>query len=1612
MAKKPNFLKNLLTTASAVAVLAGGVQSTLAVDFVTTGNVDVNAKANFNSAGGAAAGAPDAGAGNTIYVDADGRVISNLGAGANIPIIDAYGHTATLNAFGGNVAGLQLRNAASLNAAGVNAAVAAVTAANGGPVAIGANNGAVYTIAPGANDLEVTAGAQFIAAYDFANNGNTFKISQSGADAANPLNISSTFTSTGGNNGNIVVNGNFVQFNGAFDATGGQQVGNLTINDGKSAIMNTDLNLSADVTLGSAAAGGASLTIKAGKNINVVDISGDAHGKGTLTFLGNSIVTGTIGTNKQLNTVAINAGVVQTPDGELKSNTITIATGATLKNTTADLVVEAGTINGAGTIQFGDGNNIAITGTTGGVAAALNIGAAGAGNAFGNVDFNGKNNTLALAGGGNNSAVYLTNVTTGAANTGKITLDDSNWTVSGNFGSDKSLNLFQLDGANAKTVTLVSGTNINAQLVNLGRNGANGKLILNDKVTINSTDTKATAAGGSIEVVAGADADNRVTASITGAIGNTNILNSIKIGAFATLEVTPVANGQYDINAGNANGNINFGNGSVLKLMANASGTITSPITVVATGNGTIDAFALAGTKTLTLKGNIGANANNLGLIDLTGGAKVVLNGGDVFVDKIDMSGNDGVITLDSAKTYFIKELVHGDGQVTLNVNEDLTIKAGTELSANATNPLKALTFINAANKTLTLEEGVNLYTNGITTITANAGTLLFKGDNTVSGNIGTNVAKLAAITLNAGGNIKTVTLNGDVNLNGNITFAADNMTLVLGGNVTVGDIAPGANANSSLVFSNLNAATVNGTVGNGNTLKSITINSADVTFTGVTKVTSVVFNNANKAASVTYNNKTGLELANLAVTTAGKNIHNIVLATGADVTLDANASIGTEANHLGNFIWGSDNTLTIRNAKFFAGVTNGTKGNGAGKIAVAAGANGVEIDRIGADGAALSQADFGDNATVRGDTYANDITIADTKTVNFNGTVAGTALTFNGADAAATFTNVTLSTVLTPGGVNNGTATFNGTGSILANIGINANALKNLTFAAGSNYQFGSQDVAAIVIENAPTTFAAGSTLNVQGKTVTFNTSDTTFAGNNIITLNTGNLIFDNNSDFITKQLPLTINTTLAGDNLGFITLGKDADVKNVNVSINVDANAVDLEAATGQELTLIDLQGTKLNNFDQNRWQAQLSNAAQINSGGIYSVDGVIYTEAENVNLVIGEHAQEVFQAIVSSELKDAAAKFGNPKNTLDGKTLRNDLAALVIEDAQNGTSTAPDAIARISESTAGSSSQTTIQTTEQTVSMVQNLIQSIGAQAIQVVENRAGAIVAENSGIAAGDESTRYGIWGSPFYSQTSQKKNKSGSGYKTKSYGGTIGFDTKANDELTIGAAVSILNTKVKHKDVKAGDKTTANVAMFSLYGIQQLPKDFFIEAIASFGSSKVTNSEKIVKSTATAKYDSLTYGAEAIGGYNYKGIESVVITPMLGFGYTKFVDGGYTETGAAYPRTITKRSSDRPEVIAGTRIATSMDVNGINVTPEAHAFVRHAFNNKSLKIESKINGLAEQLAPISVKPIQTYYNLGLGFTAKDGNMEYSAGYDATIAKKYVGHQGTLKVRVNF
>lgn len=239
--------------------------------------------------------------------------------------------------------------------------------------------------------------------------------------------------------------------------------------------------------------------------------------------------------------------------------------------------------------------------------------------------------------------------------------------------------------------------------------------------------------------------------------------------------------------------------------------------------------------------------------------------------------------------------------------------------------------------------------------------------------------------------------------------------------------------------------------------------------------------------------------------------------------------------------------------------------------------------------------------------------------------------------------------------------------------------------------------------------------------------------------------------------------------------------------------------------------------------------------------------------------------------------------------------------------------------------------------------------------------------------------------------------------------------QANDSTVVGAAVTIANTKAKFKGSKAGDKLDGKSMLFNIYGIYDLANDMFVQGDVNFGNTKVKNNTKrILGTTATGKYDVMSYGLSALVGYNMKAVEGIVATPMAGLSYGKFLASGYTETGAGIENQVhTKKNFDKIVGTLGLRLIGEMNAGSdMNITPEAHAFINHDFRAKALKDEFTIDGLGEMISIKGKKPAKTSYNLGLSLTAKSGNMEYGVGYDAELRNKYTAHQGSVKLRVNF
>jgi outer membrane autotransporter protein len=294
-----------------------------------------------------------------------------------------------------------------------------------------------------------------------------------------------------------------------------------------------------------------------------------------------------------------------------------------------------------------------------------------------------------------------------------------------------------------------------------------------------------------------------------------------------------------------------------------------------------------------------------------------------------------------------------------------------------------------------------------------------------------------------------------------------------------------------------------------------------------------------------------------------------------------------------------------------------------------------------------------------------------------------------------------------------------------------------------------------------------------------------------------------------------------------------------------------------------------------------------------------------------------------------------------------------------------------------------------------------------------------MAQQDGVSAGieEEALKYGAWGSTYFSTALQRGRKEAPGYKTTTFGGTVGADTLVNDTTMVGAALSLMKLKIDHRDSNAGDKTHADGYLFSVYGLKELGEKWFVQAVLSVGTNKIKNRENRVEGTkyeiAHGSYTASNYGTELLGGYEYALNNSTMLTPMAGLSYNRISDSWYQESGTTNQNfLITKKADQKLEAIAGARLAFAREWRDSAVTPEVHGLFRYDILNRSPRVDVRIEGMANPLIPRTVETNRYFVNFGFGVSIAKGKMDYGFTYDNYLAKKYVGHQGTLKMRVNF
>ncbi|WP_375331400.1 autotransporter domain-containing protein [Candidatus Tisiphia endosymbiont of Oplodontha viridula] len=1237
---------------------------------------------------------------------------------------------------------------------------------------------------------------------------------------------------------------------------------------------------------------------------------------------------------------------------------------------TKELELGGGTINLQGKVDVGD------KGVTNIIAASAVV--LSKNSNLGTTDFhNIANSTITVAAGKTLEGNFHADVNNGAAQVGTIIFQGE-----GVLKADIINKLVAIENTQAGTLTL-SGQHTVTELRGIFA-GTHFTFAKDYKLTGNINESVAAAGAASdLTFLGNAEIIGNIGAAGAGAVRN------IIIPKDSTVKVAGAT-----INAASIFSNTD---GGTLKL-TNKAGDVTITSTISANGGGTIDATEMKKDGTLNIVGTIGGD---LALDNSKALNKLSLNGQKpnfniapnkwVNIAEIDFGGNASTVKMNVEGARYAFGALTNAGEATFEISKNVALYNTTTSKDGRVKEIK----FTEDNKTLTLHKGNDITANSITASDgANGSNLIFAGDAALKGDIGTSNRQFKGLKVNAG--VKAIT-SGQGFFSGNIELAGDGSTLVVDGNYTAKAVVGNVAGKGTLKF--VNAAgvgtgvkfttTAAANAGAINAISTLELHGGDVELVGDNglKFSNIKFATA---ASLTLAPKMELKDINVDSTLSSKDARPTVILSAIDHTISKPNHIG-DKDHLVNLQFAEDNTLNVTTTDFFAGVT--TKTDNQGAVNFKAGSD--KVYGLGSSGLNLKAATFEVNTENFGDTYVSNAIINDKLKYTAGGTVAGGLQvgSVDGGSVAEFKDGVILTAAVTSKGVGNNINFTDNATIIGTKLGTENARFKTITF--NGNKKVGLKNAA------------------MYAEVVNFGTENIVIEDNNIISgtshvnaninLNSSKLIFqDNRNDVNSTWGPKTsIATTLTADGkLGSIEVNAPIEVA---ASVPVHAIIVKDEAQLGadQEYKLIS-NGKNLILGNDVRF-GPLTVAKSTNQA--YAKWVVSTKDDKDVYLLRLNDAATVAPA-------DMKAAGGDDKDQENAALLgREALAAMTdIGTLSQDPKVRGEALKRITNA----ENALVTDAVEHTNAGIANLV---GARLAQVDDQQ--KPVASGSDDVAGES---MGAWAMPYYNQAVQKGEGSVVGYKTKSAGGILGFDALANENLMIGAAVSIVRTDMKYKDYKIGEKTNINTVMLSIYGSQQLDKNFFVQGLVSLGSNKIKNSDprKVPTSRnasgqqiAKASYDSLSYGGQVLFGYNAKMSDSMSLIPMAGIRYTGSSDEGYKETGTDnVNKVVAKKTNNKVEAVLGTRFAVSVDTSGITVMPEAHAFVSQKLFGSSGKVNAKLDGMTSSFATRSDKEAKTLFNLGLGVTAKAGNMEYGAGYDAYLASKYVGHQGTLKVRVNF
>ena len=287
---------------------------------------------------------------------------------------------------------------------------------------------------------------------------------------------------------------------------------------------------------------------------------------------------------------------------------------------------------------------------------------------------------------------------------------------------------------------------------------------------------------------------------------------------------------------------------------------------------------------------------------------------------------------------------------------------------------------------------------------------------------------------------------------------------------------------------------------------------------------------------------------------------------------------------------------------------------------------------------------------------------------------------------------------------------------------------------------------------------------------------------------------------------------------------------------------------------------------------------------------------------------------------------------------------------------------------------------------------------------VSNRVSSL---RTGLSSGDVLKETGVWAQALSNNSDQNSRGGVDGFQSNSAGIAIGADGKINDQTTIGAAFSYLNTNVTSD---SGDKTEVQGSAFTLYGSYQLG-NWFVDGSMTAGKNDNDSKRFIVGTQAKGSYDSDLLGASVLGGYDFH-FDNLVVEPRAGARYTNVKIDGFTEHGSSAALQVGGQRFEVGEAGAGVRVAGDFPLGMGSIEPEATVMAWHDFIGDKVSSTSAFVLGGSPFVTTGASPVRDSYEATLGANYRIGAVTVGASYTYQTKTDFDGQTVLGRVRWDF